>query len=186
MHWTLADLVADITQNGIESGASQVDLSVSELRDDTGKAEFRFTVSDNGKGMNADELEKAKDPFFTDGVKHPLRKIGLGVPFLIQTAEQSGGGTEVKSEPGKGTTVTAWFDLNNIDTPPVGDIPGMFRSVLLFQGPGEIVLRRICRDSKRNLDYTVRKSEIVDAIGSLEDAGSLALLGQYLQGLEEE
>jgi hypothetical protein len=146
-------------------------------------------VRDNGKGMTAEELSRALDPFVTDGVKHPHRKVGLGLPFLIQTAEQSGGGWDVQSEKGKGTTATAWFDTGNVDTPPLGDLPGMFRSILMFDGPDEVVIRRR-RDTGATgvppLDYDVRKSELVEALGGLEGAGSLAMLGQYLRSQEEE
>jgi len=135
--------------------------------------------------MTAEELSRALDPFVTDGVKHPHRKVGLGLPFLIQTAEQSGGGWDVQSEKGKGTTATAWFDTGNVDMPPVGDLPGMFRSVLMFDGPDEVVIRRR-RESGTALDYEVRKSELIEALGGLEDAGSLAMLGQYLRSQEEE
>ena len=142
-------------------------------------------VRDNGKGMTKEELSRALDPFVTDGVKHPHRKVGLGLPFLIQTAEQSGGGWDVQSEKGKGTTATAWFDTGNVDMPPVGDLPGMFRSVLMFNGPDEVVIRRQ-RKGGTALDYEVRKSELVEALGGLEDAGSLTMLGQYLRSQEEE
>jgi len=182
MHFTLADLVTDITQNAVEAGADLVELEVSESASLQGKAEFRFLVKDNGKGMTDEQLRRAIDPFVTDGIKHPNRKVGLGLPFLIQTAEQSDGGWDIKSEKGKGTTVTAWFNISNIDTPPVGDIPGMFRVILMFNSDAEIIIRRKKID---NDDYEICKSEIADAIGGFEDVGSLVLLGEYLQSLEE-
>ena len=184
----MADLVADITQNGAESGADLVELHVSETTDSSGKGEFRFTVTDNGKGMTGDELKAAQDPFVTDGVKHPHRKVGLGLPFLIQTAEQSGGGWKMESKKrsgtgSSGTTAAAWFDLGNVDTPPVGDIPGLFRTVLLFGGPEEMVIRRF--RGTPPVDYEIRKTELIAALGDLEDTQSLILLNQYLHSLEE-
>ena len=192
MHFTLTDLVTDITQNGAESGGDLVELFVSETMDSNGKGEFRFTVKDNGKGMSEEELKRAQDPFVTDGVKHPNRKVGLGLPFLIQTAEGSGGGWKMESNKRAeaagppGTEVSAWFDLGNVDTPPVGDIPGMFRTVLLLGGPSEMVIRRV-RESppEGRVDYEVRKTELIDALGDMEDAQSLILLDKYLRSLEE-
>ena len=181
MHFTLADLITDITQNACESGADLVELEVKQ----TG-GEFRFLVRDNGKGMTEEELNKAVDPFVTDGIKHPHRKIGLGLPFLIQTAIQSGGGWDVKSDKGKGTTATAWFDTGNMDTPPVGDLAGMFRTVLLFEGPDEMIIRRFRETENHDpLDYEISKSELSSALGGLEDAESMILLKRYLQSLEE-
>ena len=156
---------------------------------------MRFTVKDNGKGMTNDEIKLAQDPFVTDGIKHPNRKVGLGLPFLIQTAGQSGGGWKIKS--GKRaaaqdtelpftTTVSAWFDLGNVDTPPTGDIPGMFRTVLLFNGPAETVLRRKREAPQGQFDYEIRKTELADVLGGLEDAHSLILLDKYLRSLEQQ
>ena len=182
MHFTLADLVADITQNACESGANLVELEVRE-----GGGEFRFVVKDNGKGMTKEELGRVLDPFVTDGVKHPHRKVGLGLPFLRQTAEQSGGGWDVQSEKGRGTTVTAWFDMGNVDMPPVGDLPSMFRSVMMFTGPQDIVIRRSRQaggEGEGALDYEISRSELAEALGDLEDTGSLVLLGKYLHSLD--
>jgi hypothetical protein len=189
VHFTLTDLIADITQNGAESGGDLVELSVSEIADSLGKGEFRFTVKDNGKGMSSEELKRAQDPFVTDGVKHPHRKVGLGLPFLIQTAETSGGGWKMdsvkKGEGTSGTEVSAWFDLGNVDTPPTGDIAGMIRTVLLFAGPQEMVIKRHRDTPEGNVDYEVRKTDLADALGGLEDTKSLILLDQYLRSLEE-
>jgi hypothetical protein len=223
LHFTLADLVTDITQNGAESGASLVELEISETQGPNGnpgaggKAEFRFVVRDNGKGMSPEGLKRAMDPFVTDGIKHPYRKVGLGIPFLIQTAEQSGGGWDIKSqkavvvegpaagpqaatvpagagldvpvavpsgEASHGTMVTAWFDAGNVDTPPVGDISGMFRTIILFEGPQEVHITRTRKGGAGDLAYEVRKSELIEALGDLEETQSLILLDQYLRSLE--
>ena len=230
MHFSLCDLAADITQNCAESGAGLVELAVWETgepedQENPAKKEFRFFAGDNGKGMAGDDLDRNMDPFVTDGEKHPGRKIGLGLPFLIQTAEDSGGGWKIISavkggeaalrsggevkwavhgntsialvKPGdkysfvgdsaNGTSVEAWFDLANVDTPPIGDIPGLFRSVLMFAGPEEIVIKRLRkgRGVSVDLDYELKKTELVDTLGDLEDVSSLVLLGKYLRSLEE-
>ena len=179
MHFTLADLITDITQNACESGAELVELEIKES-----DSEFRFEVRDNGKGMTGEELSRVVDPFVTDGEKHPHRKIGLGLPFLIQTAEQSGGGWDVQSEKGKGTLASAWFDSENTDTPPTGDLPDMFKTVLMSDGPTEIIIHRK-RNGEVPLDYEIRKTQLTDSLGGLEDVESLLLLKKYLHSLEE-
>jgi hypothetical protein len=85
-----------------------------------------------------------------------------------------------------GTEVCAWFDTANVDTPPEGDLPGLFRTVLLFSGPSEMMIRRV-RDAKgRELNYEVRKTELVEALGDLDDTQSLILLDRYLRSLESD
>jgi hypothetical protein len=180
VHFTLSDLVIDITQNAVESGASRLELEIRET-----EKEFRFILTDNGRGMNRSELERAVDPFVSDGQNHPHRRVGLGIPFLIQTALQSGGGYDLHSEKSAGTTVTAWFDMTMPDTPPVGDISGMFRTVILFAGPEEVCIRRSRDTGEGKLSYRINKSELREVLGELEDATALVLLDQYLKSTEE-
>jgi Histidine kinase-, DNA gyrase B-, and HSP90-like ATPase len=174
-------MFSDLTQNAVEAGSSVITVVLNETDRD-----IALVIEDNGKGMTPEQLKRATDPFYTDGIKHPGRKVGLGIPFLIQTAETCGGQWNIRSEKGKGTVVTCRFDLTNIDTPPVGDVTGYFRQILTFDGRYEMVIER----KTPSFSYTVRRSELLDALaladqGSFTDAGSLALLGQYLESMEE-
>ncbi|HPS45061.1 MAG TPA: sensor histidine kinase, partial [Treponemataceae bacterium] len=92
MHFTLCDMLSDLTQNAVEAGSSSIRVTVRET-----DRELQATIEDNGKGMTPAELKRAEDPFYTDGTKHPGRKVGLGIPFLIQTAESTGGSWSIKS-----------------------------------------------------------------------------------------
>ena len=73
------------------------------------------------------------------------------------------------------------LSLGNVDVPPVGDIPGAFRTVLLFSGPAELVIKRLRDAPQGRVEYEVRKTELADA---LDSARSLILLDQYLRSLE--
>jgi hypothetical protein len=61
----------------------------------------------------------------------------------------------------------------------------MFRTVLLFSGPSEFVIKRVRETPEGRNEYEVRKTELADALGDLEDSRSLILLDQYLRSLEE-
>jgi signal transduction histidine kinase len=174
-------MTLDLVQNSVEAGAGLVRLNLTET-----DGMLTLIIEDNGKGMDAATLEKAKDPFFTDGKKHPERSVGLGIPFLAQTAGDTGGTWDIVSEPGKGTTVSASFDTANIDTPPLGDVSLLFRSVLTLPGARELAIHRILAQAGETLlDYEVKRSEVLDALGELETAEALGMLRDYLQGLEE-
>ncbi len=176
MHYAIVDFLIDIAQNSCEAGAGLVDIRIDE--DEAG---IDISVRDNGKGMDASELARAVDPFVTDGIKHPGRKVGLGLPFLKQAAEQGGGRFSIVSEKGRGTEVAFRFDKGNLDCPPLGDLPGALLSVLCMPGARELNISR-----RRGLhSYKLSKSELVDALGSLEEVSSLALLKHYLQSQEE-
>ena len=176
MHYAIVDFLIDIAQNACEAGAGLVDIRIDE--DDAG---IDIAVRDDGKGMDKRELERSIDPFVTDGLKHPGRKVGLGLPFLKQAAEQGGGRFSIVSEKGKGTEVRFRFDKGNLDCPPLGDLPGALLSVLCMPGAREMSISR-----RRGSDsYELRKSELIDALGSLDEVSSLASLKQYLLSQEE-
>ncbi len=61
-----------------------------------------ITVADNGIGMKREEREQMFDPFFT------TRKFGTGLGLAVsyQIVEQHQGVFEVRSRPGRGTSVT--------------------------------------------------------------------------------
>ena len=90
-------------------------LSLGETRLDAASASGRFpgfelepgsfvtlAISDTGTGMGPGEMERIFDPFFT--TKSEGR--GLGLSALRGILRAHGGGVEVRSERGKGTTFT--------------------------------------------------------------------------------
>ncbi|MCI1208748.1 MAG: ATP-binding protein [Treponema sp.] len=179
MHYSLCDMIADITQNSVEAGASKITVDCIQ-----NPQSLNVTITDNGSGMSKATLERAKDPFYTDGTKHVGRKVGLGIPFLIQTAEETEGACDIQSTPGKGTTVFTRFNLENIDTPPVGNISNLFFGIITFPGDFDMDIHRA--DEHRHLEYRLNKNEIKDALeGDLESAASLTLLKQFLDSKEQ-
>jgi len=112
----LALHILDIARNGVEAGATRVEIRVDE---DAGADALRIVVADNGRGMDAATANRAVDPFFTT---RETRIVGLGLPLLRQAAEAAGGSLTVDSAPGAGTRVTASFSLSHIDRAPLGDV----------------------------------------------------------------
>ena len=110
--------ILDIAQNSVKAGATLIQITIEE---DTVADTLRITVADNGCGMDKDLLQRVRDPFTTT---RTTRKVGMGIPLLEAAAVQCGGGLDIQSQPGVGTTLTAWFGLSHIDRAPVGDMPG--------------------------------------------------------------
>jgi signal transduction histidine kinase len=65
------------------------------------------SISDTGTGMDEGTLARAFDPFFT--TKDIGSGSGLGLPMVQGFAAQSGGAVQIRSSPGKGTTVELWL-----------------------------------------------------------------------------
>lgn len=147
---------------------------------------FTMTVTDNGKGMDEGELVRAQDPFTTDGVKHRHRKVGLGLPFVIQTIRMTQGRFQISSRKGEGTTVTAVFNLEHWDTPPLGDLPATLGQLMALGGDHEAVVERRRTGPKGSGTYEVKRSELLDALGNLEDLGALTLLREYFRSQETD
>ena len=179
MHYALCDYVLDIAQNAVEAGSNEVRVDFVESEET-----ISVIVSDDGRGMAEAERERALDPFYSDGTKHAKRKVGLGLPFLAQAVAQTGGVWSVDSEKGRGTTVAFSFPKGNVDCPPVGDVPGLFLSVLCLPGGQEIVIRRVKAVAGVSSEYELRRSELSEAVGGLERVSSLALLREYLESQE--
>lgn len=177
MHYAICDFLLDLVQNSVEAGSRTITLLVTE---EAGR--LSVSVADDGKGMDAEELERAKDPFYTDGRKHARRKVGLGIPFLLHALELAGGSCELSSRKGEGTTIAFGFPLEGLDTPPLGDLPGLFLSAMCFEGDYELIVRR--RVPARGVDYELRRSEIIEAAGSLDDAGALVAVREFLASQE--
>ncbi len=177
MHFTVCDFLLDLTQNSVEAGASRITVRVVEKH-----GQLEIEIDDNGSGMDEATLARVRDPFFTDGVKHARRKVGLGIPFLIQALDQVGGWHRLVSAPGAGTNFKFAFPLGNIDTPPMGDLPGLFLSVMCFDGDYELAVERL--DEARGVSYAITRSELVGAVGELTDAGSLILAREFLESQE--
>jgi len=64
---------------------------------------INLEVVDNGCGMNAEQLKRMFDPYFT--TKEPGKGTGLGLLITKKVIEDHGGNIEVESEQGKGTRV---------------------------------------------------------------------------------
>jgi hypothetical protein len=177
MHATLSDLITDLVQNSIEAEAAEIQLNIEET-----EQRFNIEITDNGKGMSAETLEKVRDPFYTDGRKHRHRKVGLGLPFLFQTAEMTGGKAEIRSTEGAGTTVCCSLDRRHVDLPAFGNWVTAATTLLTYGFEGELTIRR----QRNGRGYTLIKTELEEAVGGLNDTSSLGLLKQFIEGNEQD
>lgn len=176
MHASISDVIADTVQNSIEAGARNVVLSICEK-----SSIVSVEISDDGKGMDEETKSRVFDPFFTEPGKHDSRKVGLGLPILKQMCEECGGSLSLESVPLKGTTLKYSFDASNIDLPPWGNLPKCI--VMLMNYPGRFELEFTHAIDKNS--YSIKKSELSDAVGGLETVEGLSLAIEFLTSQED-
>jgi PAS domain S-box-containing protein len=68
-----------------------------------------LAVRDSGHGIPPEIIERIFEPYFT--TKEMGEGTGLGLALVHSIARSCGGGTEVTSEPGKGTTFQVFFPV---------------------------------------------------------------------------
>ncbi|MEE4176351.1 MAG: ATP-binding protein [Bacteroides sp.] len=149
--------ILDIAQNSIRAGASNISISITE----SGHAgTLVIEVTDDGSGMPQEVLERVTDPFYTS---RTTRKVGLGIPLFKQNAEATGGSLQIRSEQGRGTSLTATFGLDHIDRPPLGDVAGVM--VMLAGANPEI--RFIYRHRVEENEFVLDTADIAEALDGL-------------------
>jgi two-component system sensor histidine kinase RegB len=95
----LSQALRAVAKNALEASPASEVVQIRGRLDD---GEWRIEIRDHGSGMSEEVLSRVGDPFFT--TKEPGAGMGLGV-FLAQTVlTRLGGGLELRSEPGTGTT----------------------------------------------------------------------------------
>ncbi len=148
---TISDHIADICQNSVKAGGKEITLEITE--DDV---KFFFKVEDDAGGMNEEVQKIVFDPFYTSRDKK-IRRVGLGLPFLKNAAETTGGYVKLESCPGKGTVIEALFFKTNIDCQPVGNIPETFFALITSSSDINWHISR----NYGNEEYTIKSDEIL-------------------------
>lgn len=150
----LAMHIMDIVQNSTRAGANLVQVVVVE---DTAKNHLSIQFIDDGCGMDKEMVQQVSNPFFTS---RTTRKVGMGIPLLMQNAEQSNGSVNVESEVGKGTTLTAEFTHNHIDRPPWGDVSATMSLIISGNPDIEFIYQHKYNNQEFELDSRVIKQEL--------------------------
>ncbi len=152
----LAQHILDIAENSIRAGAKLIAISINEnSKDDL----LTIEISDDGCGMKEKEINKALDPFYTTKT---VRRVGLGLPLLTNASQTSGGKLQLSSEPGKGTKVTATFQLSHIDRQPLGNINSSLISLVATNSDVDFFYNHRHNDRQFKFDTRSIRKEIGD------------------------
>jgi len=95
------------------SGSIEVSLRLADVGSTEGQAGPRrfalLTVEDDGSGMSPEIEARIFEPFFTTKARADARGRGMGLAMVYAAVKSAGGHTEIKSQPGVGTTVSVYI-----------------------------------------------------------------------------
>ena len=176
----LGQHILDIYENGVKANATLIAVEIEEnLFQDL----LTITIQDNGRGMDAEMLRHITDPWVTT---RTTRKVGLGIPFLKQTAEMCGGGFAIHSKLGQGTTLEATFQQSHIDRPPLGDLAATITCLIVGFPQVDLYYRHRLLDQTAQLkdEFILDTREVRAILGDdipLSDPDVLGFLRQTLE-----
>jgi len=151
--------ILDIVENATQAGATLVEIDILE---DMDKDLLRISIQDNGRGMDAEMLKGATDPFVTT---RTTRRVGMGLPLLKQAARETGGDLRITSELGKGTRVVATFQKSHIDRRPLGDMGATLTALIMGNPDRDFVYRSNLREEEVEVDTRSIRKELDGAMG---------------------
>jgi anti-sigma regulatory factor (Ser/Thr protein kinase) len=108
--------ILDIVQNSITAKAKHISINIGEQPDSD---QLVLEIEDDGVGMDSETLSRVTDPFVTS---RTTRKVGLGIPLLMESAKRCEGQFKISSQKNIGTKVYASFIIKHIDRIPIGSI----------------------------------------------------------------
>ena len=169
----LALHLLDIAENSVAAQARNITLTVIE---NFATDRLHMSVADDGKGMDAEMIERVVDPFVTS---RTTRKVGLGIPLLKEAAEACNGFLKITSTVGKGTTLVVEFQLSHIDRMPLGNLPDTILSLVIAYPQIHWQFHYQVNDQKFDFDDQLIK-ETLDGV-PLTEPDVLAYLRELLQ-----
>ncbi|NLI90539.1 MAG: sensor histidine kinase [Epulopiscium sp.] len=165
--------ILDIMQNSIRAKATEIELIVNE---DINNNLLEIIIKDNGKGMPKELVDSVKNPFSTT---RTTRKVGLGIPLLLEACQRCGGDLELESKEGIGTNIKASFEYNHIDRAPMGELVNTITMIILSEPQIRYIFTYIVNNKKFTMD-TKEIEEILEGV-PINDLSIIKWLEDYLK-----
>src|SRR5574341_1472324 len=112
-----------------------------------------LAVTDTGSGMDAETRARLFEPFFT--TKPPGEGTGLGLWTVYTIVHQAGGGIEVTSEPGQGTSLRILLPRSEAAELPASGPASGSRPVTILLVEDEDAVRRSIQETLEQYGYQV-------------------------------
>ena len=152
-----------LNANNAVLGEGVIEIRLSQ----TANAQAEIAVVDSGIGMSADVRQKAIEPFFTTRIADG--GTGLGLSIVYGFFNQTGGGLEIESSPGRGTSVRGTLPLFD---PSVG-CPAAIRQTRI------LIVDDNAQDRQATKVACTQAGAEVQCYASLEEAQQALLQGRF-------
>ena len=110
----LKQVFYSILQNSIEAIQNGQEIIINVKKHNS--TEVKISILDKGVGIPSERIKRLGEPFYSTKEKG----TGVGLMMSYRIIESHGGKISIKSQVGKGTTVTLFFPIYNGDS--VGDV----------------------------------------------------------------
>ena len=135
------DAMSDGGRIGVTTANIEVTADAPSALDLAPGAWVRVAVSDTGSGMDGATRARVFEPFFT--TKEQGKGTGLGLSTVYGIVRQSGGGIDVQSAPGLGTTMSVYLPVVEevsevIERDPAPAAAGGAETILLVEDEEEV------------------------------------------------
>ena len=142
----IADHIFDILENSITANATEIEVIIKFF-----KKQFFCQIKDNGKGI---KNENAIDAFVTSRKE---RKVGLGLPLLKRTVEETGGFLKVSKLKKSGTMLEFTINFSHIDSKPFGSLSKTFVDAMICWPEVKIEVLIEIKENKKVSIFNNRK-----------------------------
>jgi len=164
--------ILDIAMNSVKAKSTLLEIQVEEsIKNNC----LKLSISDNGIGMSEEMTKQVIDPFFTT---RTTRKVGLGLPMLKESCERCNGNLNIYSQLGKGTIVKCYFERNNIDRAPLGNMGETIMTIINCLDNCELIYTHVTDAGTFSLN-TSEVKEILDNV-DIKDNGVLLWIKDFI------
>jgi len=164
--------ILDIAMNSIKANAALVEI---KIEDSIKNNWLKITIADNGKGMSEEVINRVTNPFYTTRTS---RKVGLGLPMLKEACERCKGYLIIESEIGLGTKVFCYFERDNIDRAPLGNMGETIMTIINSGNNFELIYTHKTDEGEFIFD-TRQVKEMLDGI-DIRDINVLLWIKEYI------
>jgi PAS domain S-box-containing protein len=158
----------------LEALCVEVDaMYASSLHDAKPGTYMALQVRDTGTGIPLEIIDRIFDPFFS--TKGPDKGTGLGLSTVAGIVKGHGGFMQVYSQPGKGSSFTAYLPVDRADS----ETEHIIKAEIPFRGLGETILFVDDEASIREMGRAVLQRLNFKSLTAIDGADALIQAAQH-------